>query len=665
MQPQQPPSGPPAAGGRAKRLWAAAGLVGLLAALGLGAWGALHWWRGPPPTPGPTQEAAAPAEGDPRLTFDTPYRNVRPEVRYVGDGACAECHERKAESYHHHPMGRSTAPAAAVSPPEPTGAAAHNPFSAVGLRFEVERRGPHVFHKEQLPRPEGGVLAAVEAEVGFAIGSGARGRSYVVERDGYLFQSPISWFSQRGLWDVSPGYEAGVHFNRLIRPGCLFCHANQATPVEHTLNRYETPVLVDPAIGCERCHGPGELHVRERRGGARPDGTDTSIVNPRDLPPALRESVCDQCHLQGETRVVRRGRQPFDFRPGLPLRLFWSVFVRPPALTDNAKSVSQTEQMSVSRCFQGSLGKLGCISCHDPHSLPPAEKRVTFYRNRCQRCHEKDAPRCSQPPERRHERQPDDSCVACHMPPIATSDIAHTALTDHRILRRPDDEAPAPPPGAGAGEMRLVYFRRGERVNLREPALARDNGVALMQLARQPMPAALHRRFSQEALPLLRTALDDWPGDVPAREAEALALRLQGRSEEALSACEAVLARAPGRELTLSDAASIAEQLGRRRAAIDYLRRAAAVNPWHPEYRASLARLLAEDEEWAAAVPECEAALRLAPTDGATRQVLIRCCLRAGDKERAAREFDDLLTLQPRGAADLRRWFEEQRSGAR
>src|SRR5437762_1561401 len=49
---------------------------------------------------------------DPRLTFQTPYRNVRPEVKYVGDTACAGCHPSQAKTYRQHPMGRSLAPLA-------------------------------------------------------------------------------------------------------------------------------------------------------------------------------------------------------------------------------------------------------------------------------------------------------------------------------------------------------------------------------------------------------------------------------------------------------------------------------------------------------------------------------------------------------------------------
>src|SRR5205823_3198677 len=102
-------------------------------------------------------------------------------------------------------------------------------------------------------------------------------------------------------------------------------------PREGYANRYESPLFDEGhAIGCERCHGPGALHVRDPGQRDPETGIDYTIVNPKHLKPDLRAAVCEQCHLEGETRIVRRGRDLFDFRPGLPMQAFWSVFVRAP-----------------------------------------------------------------------------------------------------------------------------------------------------------------------------------------------------------------------------------------------------------------------------------------------------------------------------------------------
>src|SRR5262249_45438115 len=148
-------------------------------------------------------------------------------------------------------------------------------------------------HTETRRDPHGQVLTAVEAEVQYVVGSGRRGQTYLIDRDGYLFQSPITWYPQERRWDLSPGYrKENAHSTRVVTEQCLFCHANRVEQVKTSVNRFEPPLFRGQSIGCERCHGPGALHVR------RPevvDGRDLTIVNPRHLEPALRESVCEQC----------------------------------------------------------------------------------------------------------------------------------------------------------------------------------------------------------------------------------------------------------------------------------------------------------------------------------------------------------------------------------
>jgi Flp pilus assembly protein TadD len=609
---------------------------------------AIYWFNRP------QDPAAVATDDDPRLTFSTPYRNVHPDVKYVGDAACTRCHAGRAATYRQHPMGRSLGPVSQVAVVERYDETAQNPFTKLGRQFLVERLGERVVHKERRHDSEGRLLTDSEAEVHYAVGSGRHGRTYLIDRDGYLYQSLISWYAQKGIWDLTPGFQVAEHFERPAQPDCLFCHSNQVVPVPHTVNRYQTPIFRGHAIGCERCHGPGELHVRLHEAEEAVDSLDHTIVNPRRLTPALRDAVCEQCHLHGETRIVRRRRKQFDYRPGLPLHLFHSVFMRKPEFAERTIG-SHTEQMYQSRCYQASKGKLGCICCHDPHVSPAPAERVTYYRNRCLNCHEEQS--CGLPVAVRRMRNPADSCSDCHMP-RADSKIVHTAVTDHRIVRQASQAAgqAASPRNLFPGEIPLFHFHR-DLVDSRDAGVSRDLGLALMELSKSY--PNLGPGIAAAALPLLNAAVAASPTDVPAAEARGFLLWQSGRREEALAAFETVLARAPERELTLTYAAVLAALMDRNDAALAYWRRAIKVNRWNSQYHQRFAKLLADHQEWPEALKECEAALRLNPASEEVRMVLITCSLRTGQKERAEAEFDRLLRMRPADREELRRWFAE------
>jgi hypothetical protein len=64
------------------------------------------------------------------------------------------------------------------------------------------------------------------------IGTGENGFGALLRRDGYLFQAPLSYYSKAAHWDLSPGYQNGdLAFNRLIQPGCIYCHSGRPQPV--------------------------------------------------------------------------------------------------------------------------------------------------------------------------------------------------------------------------------------------------------------------------------------------------------------------------------------------------------------------------------------------------------------------------------------------------
>src|SRR5713226_6878415 len=192
---------------RIRRMWPVAA-VGLVVLVGIAVW---RWW----PRPSNPIDGPPGAPDDPRLTFATPYRNVRPDVKYVGTDACAACHTEHAKTYRHHPMGQSLAPVDRATSVEQYNAAAKNPFDRLGFRYRVERSGGRVTHHESIADAEGRPIVEQQAEVRYAVGSGSRGRTYLVEHDGFLFQSPITWYPKKKAWDLSPSFEqVHHHFGR-------------------------------------------------------------------------------------------------------------------------------------------------------------------------------------------------------------------------------------------------------------------------------------------------------------------------------------------------------------------------------------------------------------------------------------------------------------------
>src|SRR5262249_26702356 len=195
--------------------------------------------------------------------------------------------------------------------------------------------------------------------------------------------------------------------------------------------------------------------------------------------PALRESVCQQCHLQGSYRFARAGRGPLDYRPGLPLHYFAAVFLMKKGPRGRFDAVGQVEQMESSRCYRASGGELGCISCLDPLRLPPPSTKSEYYRVRCLECHDRRG--CALPAAERQSRGPGEDCIACHMPRLAITNIPHTAATDHRIPRGTPGSTPEGPrvaPGQPA-DVPLMDYHWGLMSESERRDAGRDLGVAL------------------------------------------------------------------------------------------------------------------------------------------------------------------------------------------
>src|SRR5262249_2698469 len=158
--------------------------------------------------------------------------------------------------------------------------------------------------------------------------------------------------------------------------------------------------VTEMAIGCERCHGPGELHVKERK--ARlpiQESLDDSIVNPLHLSRERQEDICSQCHLSASANIAVWGRSKSDFRPGMRMSDFMVNYRidRP----DTAMTVSgQIEQIRLSRCYLESK-TMTCTTCHDLHAPAGKLDKVEHYRNKCLSCHKTES--CGLPVKTRQQ----------------------------------------------------------------------------------------------------------------------------------------------------------------------------------------------------------------------------------------------------------------------
>lgn len=214
----------------------------------------------------------------------------------------------------------------------------------------------------------------------FFVGSGAAGRSYLIQIGGFLFQAPVSWYARSARWDVSPGFEQDepINLTRPIETECLHCHASRLQPVEGTQNGYAAVPFLEGGIGGERCHGPGKNHVAKAAAG-RVEGP-LEIVNPARLEPARRDSVCAQCHLTGVERVEKTGGGLETFRPGNVLSDFVVSFVCPDGERPGLHVTSHYEKLWRSRRKKAGGDRLWCGACHDPPAVPAKAQRSEFYR---------------------------------------------------------------------------------------------------------------------------------------------------------------------------------------------------------------------------------------------------------------------------------------------
>jgi tetratricopeptide (TPR) repeat protein len=429
---------------------------------------------------------------------------------YVRNEACAKCHAAIFESYKNSAMAHASGPAADKL------IAGDFSHQASGVNYRIYSDAGKVWLSFDRP---GDRAVHGKRELLYYIGQGRRGRSYLFSDDGFVFESPVNWYTDRHLWDMAPAYGNAREIPMTLPAltSCLDCHVSGIQPpINGTENRYKMPVFAYSGVTCERCHGPGAAHVN---GGA--------IVNPTKLSADRRDQVCMQCHLEGNAAIERAGKHLYEYRPGADLRDYIHYYLLVDSHSPNLRAASQFEALAQSTCKKKSGDAMSCTSCHDPHRSIPAEERVTFYRAKCLACHGVAFG------AKHHADQPD--CAHCHMPAALSSDVAHTEVTDHRIPRRPttgpklDNAGPPVSP-------QLVTFPNSKDTehDVRDLSLAWQSIVNSGMTVEQP-----------QAEKLLRQAAIQFPDDPAVLSALGYVEQTKGASDRARELYRKALALDP------------------------------------------------------------------------------------------------------------------------
>lgn len=245
-------------------------------------------------------------------------------------------------------------------------------------------------------------------EIKYTIGIQWRQR-FLVEKNGQLYIAPIQYNTWNNTW-VS--YRESDWYTRPWINKCGGCHAVGVDIEKNT--------FLEPAVGCEACHGPGSHHVALPKTAVF--DKRLTIVNPSKLSTGIRNQICGACHSRGSSTRVENTDWPVGFRAGKALGPFLKGAMVAPGDIKDVASMEMTDlhHQQYQEWQQSIHAQKGvsCTSCHYVHQLgvPPTEfQTMASGSQQCLMCHTMFQPTYA------HALHSFSNCVGCHMPSIVKS----------------------------------------------------------------------------------------------------------------------------------------------------------------------------------------------------------------------------------------------------
>ena len=272
-------------------------------------------------------------------------------------------------------------------------------------------------------------------DVAFVYGSRWKQRYFTKIGDDY-FVFPAQWDVQNKVWRAyspQPGTDwwttiyPNDQMQRPAGPLCDGCHS-----VNYDV---KTKAVTEWNVGCERCHGAGGQHVRDKE--------RASIVNPARLDPARADDVCIQCHSQGKPRTNPIEGSYFDwavgYQPGNNLADVWELeehklgtvtFTHWPDGTAHKNRMQGNDYVQSQMYLKG----VTCYACHDVHGTEHTAVLRLPGNAVCLQCHSavlQPGPRGGVEFHTQHAANSTGSqCAACHMPAVEQT-IANVNVRSH------------------------------------------------------------------------------------------------------------------------------------------------------------------------------------------------------------------------------------------
>lgn len=339
-----------------------------------------------------SSSTTAPGTDDPPVTGDIIFEG-QPRDGFVGSSACQTCHPGAyagwAETVHGDMI--QVASDDTILPQAKTLLEQLIATNPTDPRLEI-RQG------------SGNFLNSLE-QVIYVVGGKWKQRYVVKTDDGHVFVNGQYYDTPDGSDPRIAAYASG----RVYEDRCLDCHAtgfdlDRANTLDRTAADYTLgSVVTELGIGCEKCHGPGEVHVSAP--------SSANILNPADFSAEAQLQFCGSCHGRNSAHATIEGREDavgFELgdinlhevvrmldvtdaeggnvwhKPGVGYFAGQAAGASQRFYDDGA---SRSHRQEYNDMLQGPhAGNLTCTSCHDVHrgNALKADNAVAL----CATCHD-------------------------------------------------------------------------------------------------------------------------------------------------------------------------------------------------------------------------------------------------------------------------------------